>query len=96
MTSDPPEYGQPRSLFTEPPDGYAPAIAWARRHDPPPKRSPRRRSRAWGAWLRRVHLSALAERRAERQNAFARLAATGGEQGYLGEPAIGYARRRRP
>jgi hypothetical protein len=96
MTCEPPEYGQSRFLFTQPPDGYAPAIAWARRHDRPPKRSPRRRSQAWGAWLRRAHLARLAEQRAERQNAFARLAATGGEQGYLGESAIRYARRRRP
>jgi hypothetical protein len=72
MTWDPPDYGQPRFLFTECPAGYPPAIAWRRRQSG----LARRRSRTWGAWLRRAHLRQLALRRDERRNALARLAAT--------------------
>jgi hypothetical protein len=85
MTFEPPDYN-PRFLFTDWPSGYPPAIAWARCHQPRPAR---RRSRAWGAWLRGVHLAHLAERR----NALARLAQTAEALGCLPEPLVRYARR---
>jgi hypothetical protein len=93
MTFEEPDY-KPRFLFTEPPAGYGPAIAWARRQRAVTGAGCHgRRGVRWGAWLRRVHLARLAEQREERRNALARLAATAEQHGTLAPSLVRYARR---